>query len=307
MARTVADAAALPEVLAGPDLADPATAPSAGQPASYTAFLDPGALDGARIGVWREPSAGAGERITAVLDAAAGVLRHCGAQLTDPVLLDGAGQLEEPEFRALLHEFKDDLNGYLAGLGGEHPGSLAELIDFNIRNAPQVLARFGHDLFERAEATSGRGDPGYAQARSAVTAMARNAIDGALREHRLDAVITLTGSPAWLTDYVLGDHYLVSSSGPAAAAGYPSVCVPAGQVSGLPVGVSFISPAWSEPVLIGLGHAFELASGAAAGGPGRPVSAAAARSASSGGDSLPPCGHGLLPPSRYCPGAARIR
>jgi len=55
--------------------------------------------------------------------------------------------------------------------------------------------------------------------------------------------VALTTNPAGLTDYVLGDHDVFGSSSPAAVAGCPSITVPAGSVSGLPVGVSFFGPA----------------------------------------------------------------
>lgn len=260
MARTVADAAALLTVLAGPDTADAATDGAAGNAADYTAFLDPGALAGARIGVWRAGSALADGATTAVLDAAVAVLRDHGAVIVDPVELADIEKLAEPEFTALTHEFKHDINGYLAGLGGEHPADLAGLIDFNNRNAAEVLAHFGQELFEAAEATSGSlEDPGYAETRSAATRIARGGLDGALTEHRLDAVLALTGHPAWLTDHVLGDYHGWGTSSPAAVSGYPSVVVPAGRVRGLPVGISLTGPAWSEPRLIALAHAFEVA------------------------------------------------
>ena len=69
----------------------------------------------------------------------------------------------------------------------------------------------------------------------------------------------LSGNPALLTDHVLGDHYSVGTSSPAAVAGYPAITVPAGQVSGLPVGVSLMGQAWSEPRLLALAYAFEQA------------------------------------------------
>ncbi len=94
MARTVADAATLLGVLAGPDPGDPATAAAAGQPASYAGFLDPGALDGARIGVWRDGYGQAGLATRAVLDRAIGVLRAAGATVADPVELPGVAGIE---------------------------------------------------------------------------------------------------------------------------------------------------------------------------------------------------------------------
>jgi amidase len=260
MTRTVADAAALLTVLAGPDAADAATAGAAGNATDYTAFLDPGALAEARVGVWRAGSALADGATSAILDAALAVLRRHGAVLIDPVEVADIDKLAEPEFAALTHEFKHDINAYLAGLGGEHPGDLAGLIDFNNRNAAEVLAHFGQELFEAAQATSGSlDDPGYAEARSAATQIARGGLDAVLTEHRLDAVVALTGHPAWLTDHVLGDYHSWGTSSLAAVSGYPSVTVPAGRVHGLPVGISLTGPPWSEPRLIALAHAFELA------------------------------------------------
>jgi amidase len=260
MARTVADAAALLTVLAGADAADAATADAAGNATDYTAFLDPGALTGALVGVWRAGSALADGATVALLDAALAVLRDQGAVIVDPVELADIDKLADPEFAALTHEFKHDINAYLASLGGEHPADLAGLIDFNSRNAAEVLAHFGQELFEAAQATSGSlADPDYTQARSAATHIARGGLDTVLTEHRLDAVLALTGHPAWLTDHILGDYHGWGTSGPAAVSGYPSVVVPAGRVRGLPVGISLTGPPWSEPRLIALAHAFELA------------------------------------------------
>ena len=229
-------------------------------PACYAAFLDPGALAGARLGLWRDGSKAATPATVAVLDAAVALLRSLGAEVVDPVALPGADEISEPEMTALLYEFKRDLNAYLGGLPGDHPASLAELIGFNSDNGDRVLAHFGQEIFEQAEATGGDADdPACAAARATAGQLARGCLDSAFGEHGLDAVVALSGSPAWLTDHVLGDHHVFGTSGPAAVAGYPSISVSAGLVSGLPVGLSFIGPAWSEPRLLGLGYAFEQA------------------------------------------------
>ncbi|MGN6793839.1 MAG: amidase [Streptosporangiaceae bacterium] len=261
MTRSVADAAALLGALAGADQADAATAAAARQPVDYTQFLDPAALEGARIGVWREGSANAVAAAAAVLDSVVGVLRAHGADIIDPVELADADKMGEPEFLALRHEFKDDLNAYLRSVDGSHPKSLAELIEFNNEHADRVLVHFGQQIFEQAEATGGRSDEKWTTAREDAKRLATSGLDAALTEHRLDAVLALSGNPAWLTDYVLGDHYSIGTSSPAAVSGYPSITVPAGKVSGLPVGISLIGPAWSEPRLIALAHAFERARG----------------------------------------------
>jgi amidase len=262
MTPSVADAAALLSAMAGADPDDPVTAAADGQPADYTTFLDPGALAGARIGVWREGLATAGAATTAVLETALARLAESGAKIIDPVELPGADQIAGPEFTALLTEFKHDLNVYLTALPGEHPATLAELIAFNRQHGGRVLARFGQELFERAETTSGDlADPGYLAARGEAAGRAREALDGPLAAHELAAVVTLTANPAWLTDYHLGDHDVFHTSAPAAVAGYPAISVPAGEVAGLPVGLSFLGPAWGEPRLIALAYAFERAAG----------------------------------------------
>jgi amidase len=258
--RTVADAAALLTAIAGPDQADGATGMATGAVPDFMAFLDPGALAGARLGVWRAGSAAAGRATIAVLDTAIDSLRAAGAQVLDEVDLPGVDKMGEPEFAALTHEFKHDLNAYLAGLGGDHPADLAGLIAFNNGNGAVSLDPFGQEIFEQAEATSGDlAEPAYVETRATATRLARTALDSALTSGELDAVIALTGHPAWLIDHVLGDYHSWGTSSPAAVSGYPSITVPAGQVAGLPVGLSFTGPAWSEPRLIALAHAFELA------------------------------------------------
>jgi amidase len=264
MTRCVADAAVLLGAIAGQDPADPATPdtpppPAQRPPADYTRFLDPAALAGARIGIWRDGSSEAVPAAIEVLDQAVRLLSEHGAVIIDPVPLPGADKISEPEFAALVMEFKDDLNAYLAGLSGEHPRSLTELITFNIRNKDRVLAQFGQEIFVQAEATGGRSDPEWKLARDEARRLARGALDAALAEHDLDAVLTLTGDPAWLTDYVLGDHHAFGTSSPAAVSGYPAITVPAGDVSGLPVGITFMGAAWSEPKLIAFAYSFEQA------------------------------------------------
>ena len=277
MARSVADAAALLSVLAAADPEDPAgqdNRPSAGRgpgAADYASCCEPGALGGARIGIWRDGSAAAGATTTAVLDSAVTRLRERGAIVIDPVELPGVNQMELPEFAALLHEFKHSIGAYLAGLPGDHPRSIAELIGFNQRNAELVLPRFGQELFEQAEATrGGLTDPGYRELRADAARLARVAVETPLVTHRLDAVVAVTASPAWLTDYVLGDHSVFHTAAPAAVGGFPSVSLPFGYVWGLPVGISFMGPRWSEARLIALAYAFEQAAAAPSAAPAPP-------------------------------------
>ncbi len=165
-------------------------------PATTRRFWTPSALAGARLGVWRDGSEEAGAATAAVLDRRWRGCARPGAQLIDPIELPGAAELTEPELAALTCEFRHDLNAYLAGLRGPHPDTLADLIKFNINNAPTVLSHFGQELFEHAEATGGDlAESGYLAARSAAQGTAREALDGPFAAHQLDAIVTLTANP----------------------------------------------------------------------------------------------------------------
>jgi amidase len=137
---------------------------------------------------------------------------------------------------------------------------LEEAIAFNAAHASRELQHFGQDLFEKAQAKGPLTDPAYVAARAKCLRLSRaEGIDAVMTAHRLDALIAPTAGPAWTIDLLNGDHILGGASTPAAVAGYPSITVPAGLVSGLPVGLLFFGRAWSEPTLIRLAYAFEQA------------------------------------------------
>ena len=260
LARTVADATTLLGALAGPDPLDPATA-RASSALDLVGGLDGGRLEGVRIGVARN-MAGFHDRVDAVLEDALDALRDLGAELVDPADVPHATELEDPELEVLLFEFKTDLETYLASLGGEAPRTLAELIAFNEDHRDEEMPLFGQELFLRANDKGPLTDPTYVEALETCRRLSRaEGIDAVMDEHRLDALVAPSGGPAWVTDPVNGDHYVGGNTTPAAVAGYPSVCVPAGLAFGLPVGVSFIGRAWSDPMLIRIAHAFERATG----------------------------------------------
>lgn len=262
MARTVRDAALLLSVLAdGPaDPRDPAmTVRPADLPKDYTQGLDQPELKGARLGVVRAAEFGLGPKSDAALEAVVAALRAAGAEVIDPVEIVGMRELGEAEYTVLLYEFKAGLNAHLTGLGPQAPvKSLADLIAFNRAHASEEMPYFQQELFEAAEAKGPLTDAAYTEALAKCRQLARTeGIDAALAKHRLDAIVTLTSGPAWLIDPVSGDSYTGGSSTLAAVAGYPSVTVPAGEIMGLPVGVLFTGPAWSEAKLLQLAADFE--------------------------------------------------
>jgi amidase len=262
MARSVRDCALLLGALVGHDALDTAMqGRAASSPPDYLAALDAGALKGARLGVARQ-FFGFHDGVERAFVPVLAALQKAGAVLVDPVTLPAIDTLSDAELTVLLYELKADLNAYLQRPGFSAPvRSLAEVIAFNERHADRELKWFGQDLFIKAQAKGPLTDADYLQARALCLRVARDdGIDAVMREHRLDALIAPTGGPAWPSDLVLGDHYVGGgSTSPAAIAGTPAITVPAGQVHGLPVGLSFFAQAWSEAHLLGLAYAFEQA------------------------------------------------
>ena len=285
-ARTVADAAALLNALVSrtPDKNDPATSgvPLGWQgtgrsrpalPADYTAFVDPNGLRGARVGVTRQGIDNAPPQVVAAFNNAVAAISGAGATVVD---LDGAGftfASADGEFLVLLYDFKLDVQKYFATRVGVPMASktLADAIGFNSAHASSEMPYFFQEIFELAQALNTSGsDPGnnpqplfggltYNRALAIDHDAGVNGIDAALSQFHLDAVVAPTDSPGWTTDLLLSDHFLFASSGLAGGPGYPIVQVPAANVLGMPMGISFLGTAFSEPTLIKLAAGFEAA------------------------------------------------
>ena len=262
MARTVGDAAILLEAMSGRDPDDPATTVMAsGKPFDRGAALTGGALKGARIGVARKRYFGYSPATDRLVQTAIVKLEELGAVIVDPVEIATAAQLDECELEVLLYEFKADLNKYLGARSSTEPvRSLSDLIAFNERERAREMPFFGQELFEMSQKKGPLTDAAYRRAHATCRNRARTlGIDATIAKYKLDAIVAPTGSPAWPTDLVNGDHFLGASSTPAAVAGYPNITVPVGEVYGLPVGISFMGRAWSETRLVALAYTFEQA------------------------------------------------
>ncbi len=261
MCRTVRDAAIVLSAIAGVDPRDAETRHAGGRlHADYTRFLDAAGLKGARIGVYRKAFGfhpGVDERMQ---DALAELKRQ-GAVLVDPADIPHAGEYDESELLVLLYELKADLNAYLASLGpAARVKSLLDVIRFNDENKDRELPYFGQELFLKAQEKGPLTEKEYQDALEKNRRLSRaEGIDAVMDEHKLDAIVAPTGGPAWATDCVNGDHFGGGSSTAAAVAGYPNITVPAGSVFDLPVGISFMGRAWSEPLLLRLAYAYEQA------------------------------------------------
>jgi amidase len=262
MTASVRDAAELLSVIAGTDPQDSATAEADKHKRDYAAGLDADSLKGKRIGVMRFAS---GFRTDAAFETALAVLRERGATLVDIRKIEKFDDdvMGANEQTVLYTELEADLAKYLRGSPAPIPvRTLADVIAFNQAHQRQEMPLFGQETFEKAAKMKGLNDPAYKKARATSLAMAAGAIDGLLKTYKVVALVGPTMPPAWKIDAVNGDQSSGGGAGSlAAVAGYPHLTVPMGLVKGLPVGLSFIGPKWSEAMLLSLGFAYEQARG----------------------------------------------
>jgi amidase len=259
MARSVRDAAILLGVLAGTDPSDIATVGTSGKAEKdYTKFLNPDGLKSARIGVARS-FFGFNTRVDELMEKAIKVMKENGAEIVDPIEIKTLQQIEKPEFIVLMYELKADLNKYLSGLRPEiKTRTLKDLIEFNEANKDKEMPWFGQETFIEAESKGALTDKTYLDALAeSKKAAGENGIDATMKENKLDAILAPTGQPAYTTDWLNGDHFAGGSSSPAAVAGYPAITLPAGFINELPVGITFMGTAWSEPTLLKIAYSFE--------------------------------------------------
>jgi amidase len=254
MARTVADLAALLDVIAGVDADDPATAEAAGKiPPTYKAFLDKSGARGKRLGVLRQafsPEA-SDPTVVALLERAIEDLRRGGADIVDPFIVP-----EFAEFPAQPHpasEVRAALERYLKGTRPQFPKTLAEIV---------ASGKF-HPLHEAglratAAAPSPRDDPAVRVLEADEVRM-RRAYLAAMDRDRIDALILPVASyPPKLN----GDRNTPTGATTWIASGlhWPAAVVPMGYThEDLPSGLQIIGRPWSEPLLIGIAYAYEQA------------------------------------------------
>ncbi len=259
MGRTVKDAAILLAAMVGADPEDPLADTFPDSLPDFAGNLTKDALNGARIGVLRSHNgAGVDARIDAIVEDSIATLKSLGAKIVDPIEIDTEG-MSEAQREVLFYEFKADLNDYLENSGAPI-ASMAEIIEFNESHTDTVMPIFGQERMLAAQSKGPLSDPEYLEALATSKRVAMTGIDGAMEAHNLDALIAPTRGPAWLTDHINGDQSSgISSSSLAAVSGYASITVPAGDVVGLPIGISFIGSAYSDAKLIRFAYSFEQA------------------------------------------------
>ena len=258
MARTVADAALLLSAMAGVDPGDPDGPAAAGKVAAdYTTFLRADALKGKRLGVVRQ-AMGYRADVDAATERSIEALKAAGATVVD-VEIAGYGRWQPIAFQMMLYEFKDGLAAYLKAAGSPHQ-SLQALIDWNKAHAAAAMPRFGQELFEQAVKKGPLTDAEYIKARDDARRLAgTEGLLATLDTHKLDALIAPSTGPAWLTDHLLGDHFVGAGYSMAAVARAPSLTVPMGDARGLPLGLAFMGRPYADGDLLALAYAFEQA------------------------------------------------
>lgn len=254
MCRTVADAAVLAAAIAE-------------RPLTYGAHgtdLEAFRLRGVRIGAMPMPEGAHPDTVRLFADARA-VLAREGAIVIDLKSPSAFGELEEPEFEALLYEFKAAINDYLATLDQSQVGvkSLADLIAFNIAHANEELVVFDQDIFDMAEARGPLTDAVYQKAVATLQRAAETeGLAALLGQQGTEVLLAPSNGPAELIDHVWGDRRgggWSQIANAAAIAGYPSLTVPAGLVSGLPVGITLVGNRNQDGLLLQVARAYERA------------------------------------------------
>jgi amidase len=261
MARDVADAALLLSAMAGGDPQDNATAQADAHRTDYAAQLANASLKGKRLGMILPPPDQSPPATEALLQRAIAILKAQGAEIVEVRDFIRPPGSPDEEGTVLKYEFKHDIAAYLQSLPGAGPKTLADLIAFNAGSARE-LALFDQDYFEMAQEKGALTDPAYIQARDDLVASSRALLDKTMTQYHLDALIRATEAMVFRLDTVKGDNDGPSASFLPAVSGYPHLTVPMGYIHNLPVGLSFIGPAWSEGKLLALGAAFERAASA---------------------------------------------
>jgi amidase len=269
LALNVADVAAALGVMTGVDPGDAATQKSQGKfETDYTRYLKVDALKGARIGIARD-FMGEDPEVDWVIDASLAAMRKQGATVIDvryPKWLLGS----KTEFYNIIRrpEFVAQINDYLATLKPGYPRTHQELME---RSQALTSPRDGFipnesrwALFKDEAASGTLSNPQYIAVRDHALPLVRAAMEGILAANQLDAIVYPT-SPR-RPGRIDADPVPSAGGGGASAtnianlSGFPDLIVPAGFTSGgLPVGISFFGPAFSEPKLLALGYSFEQA------------------------------------------------
>jgi amidase len=257
--KTVKDAVILLGAMTGVDTSDAVTKESNGKnKTDYTTFLDVNGLKGKRIGIEKSLLHNH-EGVDALLQKAIDQMKSQGAIIVEVEFMSKYQEMGNKEFDIMKYEFKDGLNRYLASSNSKMK-SLEDVIEFNKQNEATAMPYFRQEIMDSSQVLGDLNSKGYKEAMTELPAI-RKFLDEMMAKNKLDAFCGPASGPSWCTDLINGNHWTgYGAYGPAAMAGYPSITIPMGLVSELPVGLSFFGRAYDEPVLIAIAYAYEQAS-----------------------------------------------
>jgi len=257
MGRTVEDVAIALGALTGVDSSDSKTVVSQGKYfTDYSKFLKKDGLKHKRIGLIKK-SMGFSDKVDTLMNKAIAYIKSSGAEVVN-IEFPKVADYEDASFTVMLYEFKDGLNKYFASHNSDsHISNIKQLIEYNKSDSIE-LRYFDQNLLEQADKKGDLNSEEYIKALATMTKATReDGIDKVMNTNKLDAIIAPTGSPAWKTDLLLGDHFVGGSSSLAAISGYPAITVPMGFIDNLPVGITFFGKAWNEPLLLEIAYSYE--------------------------------------------------
>ena len=257
MARTVKEASALLAIMLGPDPQDAATTNNAGEIESHRELLlNLKPAQKARIGIATELF-GMHPLVDPVFTAAIGKLKQCGVEMVESVPLPSIRDLGRADLTVMTYEYKAGLNDYFKRLGNESKiKTIDDLIAFNESESQRELWLFGQERLLDAAKCGALDSPEYLDAKKKCVTWS-DSLKAVFARHQLDAIVAPTSGPAATIDFIHGDRGLGGCSTYAAVAGLPHITIPCGNVKGLPLGLSFFGPSWSEPKLASIALAFE--------------------------------------------------
>jgi amidase len=267
MARSVYDIAVTLGVVTGVDPADPATKKGEGRfETDYTKYLNGGALAGARIGLARD-FMGQDQDVDWVVESAAAAMRKAGATVVDVRLPQWLLSAKGEYYNAIrFPEFAKQIGDYLATTAPRYPKSIDQLIE----RAQQVTAPRSEGggpnpprwtMLKREQGSGTLDDYRYTAVLHHALPLVRAVVEGVLASQKLDALVYPTSPvrpPLVSAPPDVPGGGAISPANLANLTGFPDLIVPAGfTLDRLPVGLSFLGPAFSEPRLLALGYAFE--------------------------------------------------
>ncbi len=256
MARTLTDAVLLLGALTGVDAKDPVTAESRGRSLTdYTPFLKKDGLKGKRIGLEKSHLKGH-EGVVGLYQQAITALKDAGAEVVEIDLMKPIGEIGNAEFQVLCYEFKDGVNRYLAE-ANTRMKTLEDVIAFNKAHEEAAMPYFKQETLLTCQQKGNLETKEYTDALTK-TLSSRKLIAELIAQNRLDCICGVTNGLACCIDLVNGDYDTgFSFSTPAAISGFPHITVPMGFVHDLPIGLSFMGTAYTEPQLIEMAYSYE--------------------------------------------------